>query len=68
MAIPKLIAIDEVSGVIIGQWGPRPSEATKMVALTKLPMVALAQSLKKTCKFGIPKIKAKILLRILQRY
>ena len=23
MAIPKLIAIDEVSGVIIGQWGPK---------------------------------------------
>jgi thiol-disulfide isomerase/thioredoxin len=30
-AIPKLIAIDNASGNVIGDWGPRPSKATKMV-------------------------------------
>ncbi|MEM6720778.1 MAG: thioredoxin family protein [Bacteroidota bacterium] len=30
-SIPKLIAIDNTSGNVIGDWGPRPSEATKMV-------------------------------------
>ena len=30
-SIPKLIMIDNVSGVIINTFGPRPSEATKMV-------------------------------------
>lgn len=30
-AIPKLIAIDNTSGNVIGDWGPRPSEATQMV-------------------------------------
>ncbi|MCM4166818.1 hypothetical protein KCTC52924_01671 [Arenibacter antarcticus] len=31
MAIPKLIAIDNASGDIIGEWGSRPSVAAKMV-------------------------------------
>ena len=30
-AIPKLIAIDNTSGNVIGDWGPRPTKATKMV-------------------------------------
>ena len=30
-SIPKLIAIDNTSGNVIGDWGPRPSKATKMV-------------------------------------
>jgi hypothetical protein len=30
-SIPKLIAIDNTSGNVIGDWGPRPSEATKLV-------------------------------------
>lgn len=30
-SIPKLIAIDNTSGNVIGDWGPRPSVATKMV-------------------------------------
>lgn len=30
-SIPKLIAIDNSAGNVIGNWGPRPSEATKMV-------------------------------------
>ena len=30
MSIPKLIALDEASGEVIGQWGPRPEVATAM--------------------------------------
>ncbi len=30
-SIPKLVAIDNTSGNVISDWGPRPSEATKMV-------------------------------------
>ncbi|WP_299214583.1 thioredoxin family protein [uncultured Dokdonia sp.] len=30
-SIPKLIAIDNTSGEILGDWGPRPSEATQLV-------------------------------------
>lgn len=31
MAIPKLIAIDDARGEVIGEWGSRPTGATKMV-------------------------------------
>jgi hypothetical protein len=31
MSIPKLIAIDDASKVVLGEWGPRPSIATQMV-------------------------------------
>jgi thiol-disulfide isomerase/thioredoxin len=30
-SIPKLIAIDNTSGNVIGNWGPRPTKATKLV-------------------------------------
>ncbi|QHI37150.1 hypothetical protein IMCC3317_25280 [Kordia antarctica] len=30
-SIPKLIAIDNTSGNVIGDWGPRPTKATKLV-------------------------------------
>ncbi len=31
MSIPKLIAIDDASKIVLGDWGPRPKVATKMV-------------------------------------
>ncbi len=31
MSIPKLIAFDEVKQEVVGDWGPRSSEATKLV-------------------------------------
>jgi len=31
MSIPKLIAVDDETESVIGEWGPRPSIATKMV-------------------------------------
>ncbi len=30
-SIPKLVAIDNTSGNVLADWGPRPSKATKMV-------------------------------------
>ena len=30
LSIPKLIAIDQESGEVLGEWGPRPSKATAM--------------------------------------
>ena len=57
MAIPKLIAIDEVSGVIIGQWGPRPSEATKMVAHYKAANGSLSPKFKKELQIWYTKDK-----------
>ncbi|AXG68431.1 thioredoxin [Kordia sp. SMS9] len=30
-SIPKLIAIDNTSGNVLGDWGPRPTKATKLV-------------------------------------
>jgi thiol-disulfide isomerase/thioredoxin len=32
MSIPKLIMIGDASGEILGDWGPRPKEATQMVS------------------------------------
>ncbi|MGI9546936.1 MAG: thioredoxin family protein [Flavobacteriaceae bacterium] len=32
LSIPKLISTEVASGHILGQWGPRPSSATKLVA------------------------------------
>lgn len=32
MSIPKLIAVDDATGEILGDWGPRPTIATKMAA------------------------------------
>ncbi|MFK5973909.1 MAG: thioredoxin family protein [Flavobacteriaceae bacterium] len=31
MSIPKLISIDDETGKVLGEWGPRPSTATEMV-------------------------------------
>lgn len=31
LSIPKLLIIDDASGTILGDWGPRPSVATEMV-------------------------------------
>ncbi len=32
MSIPKLIQVDQASGEVIGQWGPRPEVASKMAS------------------------------------
>src|SRR5690606_13130511 len=36
MAIPKLIAIDDANGELIGEWGSRPTVATKDRKSTRL--------------------------------
>ena len=62
MAIPKLIAVDEVSGVIIGQWGPRPSEATKMVAHYKAANGSLSPEFKKDLQIWYTKDKGQSII------
>ena len=62
MAIPKLIAIDEVSGVIIGQWGPRPSEATKMVTHYKVANGSLSTEFKKDLQIWYTKDKGQSII------
>ena len=62
MAIPKLIAIDEVSGVIIGQWGPRPSEATKMVTHYKVANGSLSPEFKKDLQIWYTKDKGQSII------
>ena len=57
MAIPKLIAMDEVSGDIIGTWGPRPSEATKMVTDYKVANGSLSPEFKKDLQIWYTKDK-----------
>lgn len=31
LSIPKLIIVDDTTGEVLGDWGPRPSTATQMV-------------------------------------
>lgn len=35
MSIPKLIVLDDVTGEVVGDWGPRPSKATALAAAYK---------------------------------
>ncbi len=46
-SIPKLIAMDNVSGKIINEWGPRPSAATVMAENYKAEHGTLTPSFKK---------------------
>lgn len=46
-SIPKLIAIDNTSKNVIGDWGPRPSKATKMVNDFKAEHGTLSPEFKK---------------------
>lgn len=62
MAIPKLIAVDEVSGDIIGTWGPRPSEATKMVTDYKAANGSLSPEFKKDLQVWYTKDKGQSII------
>ena len=46
-SIPKLIAIDNTSGNVLGDWGPRPTEATKLVSDYKAAHGTLTPEFKK---------------------
>ncbi len=45
-AIPKLLLIDETTGEVVGSWGPRPSEAAKLVADYKAAHGTLDETIK----------------------
>jgi hypothetical protein len=57
MAIPKLISVDDTSGDVLGQWGPRPSDATKMVADYKAANGSLSSEFKKDLQIWYSKDK-----------
>ena len=57
MAIPKLIAVDDTSGEVLSQWGPRPSEATKMVTAYKAANGSLSPEFKKELQVWYTKDK-----------
>ena len=56
-AIPKLIAFNKVNNTVIGEFGPRPSEATKMVADYKAKHGAVTDELKKDLQVWYTKNK-----------
>lgn len=62
MAIPKLIAVDGVSGDIIGTWGPRPSVATKMVTDYKAANGSLSPEFKKDLQVWYTKDKGQSII------
>jgi hypothetical protein len=45
-SIPKLIVFDNLSHEIVGEWGPRPSEATSMAAEAKRNEGSLSKEFK----------------------
>ncbi|PTX59295.1 thiol-disulfide isomerase/thioredoxin [Kordia periserrulae] len=56
-SIPKLIAIDNTSKNVIGDWGPRPSKATKMVNDFKAKHGTLTPEFKKDLQIWYNKDK-----------
>ena len=62
MAIPKLKAVDGVSGDIIGTWGPRPSVATKMVTDYKAANGSLSPEFKKDLQVWYTKDKGQSII------
>ena len=58
-SIPKLIALDEENDEIIGEWGSRPSEATKMVEDFKAEHGALTPEFKQQLQVWYNKDKGR---------
>ena len=67
MAIQKLIATDEVSGDNIGIWGPRPSEATKIVTDYKAANGSLSPEFKKELQVWYTKDKGQNIIEDITR-
>ncbi len=62
MAIPKLISIDEVSREVNGDWGPRSSEATKLVEAYKAEHGVLTPEFKQDLQVWYNKDKGQSIL------
>ncbi|GEQ84593.1 thioredoxin [Patiriisocius marinistellae] len=58
MSIPKLVAIDEITNKVIGEWGPRPTVATKMVSDYKAEHGMLTPAFKQDLQVWYTKDKA----------
>jgi hypothetical protein len=67
MAIPKLIAIDDASRVVLGTWGPRPSFATQMVANYKATHGTLSPRFKEELQIWYTKDKGLSILADIER-
>ncbi|WP_422083223.1 thioredoxin family protein [Ulvibacterium sp.] len=63
LSIPKLIIIDEVTGEVLGDWGPRPSTATEMVQEFKESFGALTSEFKQDLQVWYNKDKGITTLR-----
>ena len=59
LSIPKLIIFDEATTEVLGDWGPRPSTATKMVADYKKEHGTLSPELKQDLQVWYNKDKGK---------
>ncbi|MCW5518423.1 thioredoxin family protein [Aureitalea sp. L0-47] len=62
-SIPKLIALDEQKDEIIGEWGSRPTEATKMVADYKSEHGMLTEQFKKDLQVWYNKDKGQNIIK-----
>lgn len=58
MSIPKLIAIDDATNNVIGEWGPRPTVATKMVSDYKAEHGTLTPEFKQDLQLWYTKDRA----------
>ena len=67
MSIPKLIAIDNASKVVLGEWGPRPSVATQMVADYKAEHGSLTPEFKQDLQVWYTKDKGVSIVEDIER-
>ena len=67
MSIPKLIAIDDISGEVIGDWGPRSTAATKLVEDYKAEHGQLTAEFKQDLQVWYNKDKGQSVLKDLTR-
>ena len=63
MSIPKLIAIDEQKGEVVGEWGPRSQNATKLVEDYKQLHGALSPDFKEELQVWYNKDKGQSILK-----
>ncbi|MGI9594223.1 MAG: thioredoxin family protein [Patiriisocius sp.] len=67
MAIPKLIIIDHTSKEVVGQWGPRPSIASKTVASYKAAHGTLSKEFKKELQVWYTQDKGRDIIEDISR-
>ncbi len=68
LSIPKLIIIDDTTGNVLGDWGPRPSTATEMVQEFKETFGALTSEFKQDLQVWYNKDKGVTALKDILTY